>query len=183
MFAYITQDNTISFLSFEILPEEIQDGFTTEQQEGGDGEQITVEVPNMVPNPAIAGLTPIEYDWTIITDPVVVDGEIVQRPHIESEQEKFDRVFSNIIALDTLDETTDQSVLEWLTFSDTAIGDVIANRVFKDEMTGKGNPHWQMAMMAKIIANPAYATTPEVIAKLQAINNIRVFFGLSSITP
>lgn len=38
-----------------------------------------------------------------------------------------------------------------------------------------------MAMMTKLIANPAYATTPEVVAKLQAINKIRDFFRLSPI--
>lgn len=69
------------------------------------------------------------------------------------------------------------------TFSDTAIGDVIAHRVFLDPATGKGNPHGQMAMLAKIIANPAYAQDPEVIEKSQAINNIRLFFGLSRLTP
>lgn len=155
MFAY-TKNNTLSFISsVELTADFLQD---------------------------LADYTVIEYPDTI-TDPILQDGAIIQRPHIETEAEKFERVYQNILSIESLTEDTDHAILEGLTFSDTAIGDVIAHRVFLDPATGKGNPHGQMAMLAKIIANPAYAQDPDAIAKSQAINNIRLFFGLSRLTP
>jgi len=179
MIAY-TQDNTISFLSFTLLPEEIQDGFTTEEQENDDGTTTSVEVPVMIPNPAIEGLTPIEYDGTTITDPILEDGKIVQRPHIETPDEKYQRIFSTLVALETLDETTDPAILEGVKFTDTQKGDLIVAREFKDSNTGLPNPHGQTAMFSKIFSgntDPAFLAT--VQEKTIKTNQILAFFHMS----
>lgn len=108
--------------------------------------------------------------------------KIIPKPEeekVETEAEKFERIFKKICSPEIiLNSETDHEILEWVEFSDTAIGDVIATKVFFDEKTGKWNPHGQMAMMAKTIADPSYKETEEVQNKMKSINDIRVFFGL-----
>lgn len=84
MFAY-TKNNTISFIS---------------------SVELTADFL-----PDLADYTVIEYPDTI-TDPVLQDGEIVQRPQEESEQQKFDRVYAALLELENIDENTDHAILE-----------------------------------------------------------------------
>lgn len=114
-----------------------------------------------------------------IQNPYFDGSQIIEAPKIETEQEKFERIFKKICSPEIiLNSETDHEILEWVEFSDTAIGDVIATKVFFDEKTGKWNPHGQMAMMAKTIADPSYKATEEVQNKMKSINDIRLFFGL-----
>lgn len=63
------------------------------------------------------------------------------------------------------------------------MGDLIVARVFKDEKTGEPNPHAQTAMMAHAMVDPEYANSPKTLARLKEVNDIRLFFGLASMTP
>lgn len=73
--------------------------------------------------------------------------------------------------------------LEWVTFSDTEIGDIIQARVFG------GNPHAESALQAKTSAyllsvmewNPNAQIFEEITAKRSQINEVRKKFWLSEI--
>jgi len=73
--------------------------------------------------------------------------------------------------------------LEWVTFSDTEIGDIIQERVFE------GNPHAESALQAKTSAyllsalagNPNDELLASIQDKQEKINEIRLKFGLTII--
>ena len=152
MFAY-TKNNHIEFISATLLDDEFL--ATLENHEDFE----VLEYPDEIQNP------------------IFENGKIVEAPKIESEWEKYARVFS-ILANPENALTT--KALEGLHFTDEQIGDLIQARVFG------GNPHAQMALLAKIQAMTLSGTpNPWLIAEATAtqagINAVREFFKLSDI--
>lgn len=158
MFAYI-KENKIAFISTEKLGEEFLQNLKNHQS-----------------------YSEKEYDEKTIKNPIVSEsGEIIEAPKIETQEEKFERIFS-ILANPENDLETKK--LEWVKFNDKQIGDLIQARVFNN------NPHSQMAMQAKfsawigsvIMQKPNIELKSEIDEKQAKINEVRVFFGLPPLT-
>ena len=97
----------------------------------------------------------------------------------ETEQEKKERIQSALISTSDLSSVD----LEWVTFSDTEIGDIIQARVFG------GNPHAESALQAKTSAyllsalsgEPNTQLLADITAKREQINEIRNKFNLNQL--
>ena len=97
----------------------------------------------------------------------------------ETEQEKKERIQSALISAPDLSSVD----LEWVTFSDTEIGDIIQARVFG------GNPHAESALQAKTSAyllsalsgEPNTQLLADITAKREQINEIRNKFNLNQL--
>ena len=97
----------------------------------------------------------------------------------ETEQEKKERIQSALISTSDLSSVD----LEWVTFSDTEIGDIIQERVFG------GNPHAESALQAKTSAyllsalsgEPNTQLLADITAKREQINEIRNKFNLNQL--
>lgn len=112
-----------------------------------------------------------------IKNPMLKNGKIIEAPKIESESEKFTRIFTYFANSENPLET---EKLEGIEFNDKQIGDLILARVFG------GNPHGQTALQTKVIAmlmakkeNPELLV--EILQKMEKINEVRVFFELEPI--
>lgn len=94
----------------------------------------------------------------------------------ETAETKKSRIFQSLVSLTSLDATTDQSILEWVTFSDKEKWDLIVERVFG------GNPHAQSAMFAKMLAWNKKPLFLQYVQKCQQdTDNILAFFSMASI--
>lgn len=120
----------------------------------------------------------IEFDPSKIQNPYFDGSQIIEAVKIETEQEKFERIFT-YLANPTNPLTKEK--LEGIKFNDEQIGNLILARVFDN------NPHGQTALQTKVIAmlmakkeNPELLA--EIVQKMEKINEIRLFFGLSPIT-
>lgn len=120
----------------------------------------------------------IEFDPSKIQNPYFDGSQIIEAPKIETEQEKFERIF-NYFA--NSENKLEKEKLEGIEFDDEQIGNLILARVFDN------NPHGQTALQTKVIAmlmakkeNPELLA--EIVQKMEKINEIRLFFGLSPIT-
>lgn len=120
----------------------------------------------------------IEFDPSKIQNPYFDGSQIIEAPKIETEQEKFERIF-NYFA--NSENKLEKEKLEGIEFDDEQIGNLILARVFDN------NPHGQTALQTKVIAmlmakkeNPELLA--EIVQKMEKINEIRLFFGLSAIT-
>lgn len=97
----------------------------------------------------------------------------------ETEQAKKERIQSALISTPDLSSVD----LEWVTFSDIEIGDIIQARVFG------GNPHAEAALQAKVSAyifsvmsgEPNDGLLISIKDKQKGINDIRLKFGLTII--
>ena len=97
----------------------------------------------------------------------------------ETEQAKKERIQSALISTPDLSSVD----LEWVTFSDTEIGDIIQERVFG------GNPHAESALQAKTSAyllsalsgEPNTQLLADITAKREQINEIRNKFNLNQL--
>ena len=97
----------------------------------------------------------------------------------ETEQAKKERIQSALISTPDLSSVD----LEWVTFSDTEIGDIIQARVFG------GNPHAESALQAKTSAyrlsalsgEPNTQLLADITAKREQINEIRNQFNLNQL--
>lgn len=104
--------------------------------------------------------------------------ELYEEP-VETIEAKKIRVFATIVSSPDLSSVD----LDWVTFSDTEIGDIIQARVFG------GNPHAESALQAKtsayilsvILGNPNEELLASIQEKQRQINEVRVAFGLTSI--
>ena len=124
----------------------------------------------------ISGSEMIEYQDSIL-HPIYSNGEIIQ--YIDEEKEKKHRIYQSLIS------TPDLSIvdLEWITFTNKEIGDIILERVFG------GNPHAESALQAKTSAyllsalagNPNDEILISIKDKQEKINEIRLKFGLTII--
>lgn len=119
----------------------------------------------------------IEFDPSKIQNPYFDGSQIIEAPKIETETEKFERIFA-YLANPTNPLTKEK--LEGIEFNDEQIGNLILARVFDN------NPHGQTALQTKVIAmlmakkeNPELLA--EIVQKMEKINEIRLFFGLSAI--
>lgn len=119
----------------------------------------------------------IEFDSSKIQNPYFDGSQIIEAVKIETEQEKFERIFT-YLANPTNPLTKEK--LEGIEFNDEQIGNLILARVFDN------NPHGQTALQTKVIAmlmakkeNPELLA--EIVQKMEKINEIRLFFGLSAI--
>lgn len=118
----------------------------------------------------------IEYQDSIL-NPIYSNGEILE--YVDEENVKKYRIFSSLIS------ATDLALvdLEWLTFTDIEIGEIIRSRVFA------GNPYAESALQAKIsayiISVMSGKTNDEILIsikdKQEKINEIRLKFGLTII--
>lgn len=187
MYAYI-KNNTF-FVSAVKLPttivvgkEEVKKMITQKDIEGNDVAVETIDFVDVLwPNPIIQWHTEIEYSDSI-NDPTLENWKIIQRPNIESAEDKFRRVFSNLVALEVINETTSPTILEGVVFTHTQMGDLIVARLFKDPITGNPNPHGQIAMFAKMFAGNK---DPQFLAYVQdrtlKTNQILAFFQMSAL--
>lgn len=97
----------------------------------------------------------------------------------ETIEAKKARIFSSLVASSDI-ESVD---LEWVTFSNQEIGDIIQARVFG------GNPHSESALQAKVSAyifsvmsgEPNDGLLISIKDKQEKINEIRLKFGLTII--
>jgi len=97
----------------------------------------------------------------------------------ETIEAKKARIFSSLVASSDI-ESVD---LEWVTFSNQEIGDIIQARVFG------GNPHSESALQAKVSAyifsvmsgEPNDGLLISIKDKQEGINDIRLKFGLTII--
>lgn len=119
----------------------------------------------------------IEFDSSKIQNPYFDGSQIIEAVKIETETEKFERIFA-YLANPTNPLTKEK--LEGIEFNDEQIGNLILARVFDN------NPHGQTALQTKVIAmlmakkeNPELLA--EIVQKMEKINEIRLFFGLSAI--
>ena len=104
--------------------------------------------------------------------------EVYEEPTETPEQQKF-RIKQSLISTPDLSSLD----LEWVTFSDTEIGDIIQERVFG------GNPHAESALQAKTSAyllsalswDPNTQLLEEITVKRSQINEIRNKFNLNQI--
>lgn len=112
-----------------------------------------------------------------ISHPIYRDGKIIE--YIDEEAEKKSRVRTALISAQNLSIVD----LEWVTFSDIEIGDIIKARVFG------GNPHAESAFQAKVSAyifsvmsgEPNDGLLISIKDKQEGINDIRLKFGLTII--
>jgi len=118
----------------------------------------------------------IEYQDSI-WNPIYSNGEILE--YVDEESVKKYRIFSSIISTQDISSLD----LEWVTFSDIEIGEIIRSRVFA------GNPYAESALQAKIsayiISVMSGKPNDELLASIQdkqeKINEIRLKFGLTII--
>lgn len=118
----------------------------------------------------------IEYQDSI-WNPIYSNGEILE--YVDEESVKKYRIFSSLISTQDISSLD----LEWVTFSDIEIGEIIRSRVFE------GNPYAESALQAKTSAYLLSALTgspnDELLASIQdkqeKINEIRLKFGLTII--
>lgn len=118
----------------------------------------------------------IEYQDSIL-NPIYSNGEILE--YVDEESMKKYRIFSSLISSHDLALID----LEWLTFSDIEIGEIIRSRVFA------GNPYAESALQAKTSAyllsalagNPNDELLASIQDKQEKINEIRLKFGLTII--
>lgn len=97
----------------------------------------------------------------------------------ETEQAKKERIQSALISTSDLSSVD----LEWVTFSDTEIGDIIQERVFG------GNPHAESAFQAKtsayllsvISGEPNAQILEEITTKRSKVNEMRAKFNLNQL--
>ena len=123
----------------------------------------------------------------ILTNPFTGEEYQVDRIQKISEEEtvlKKESIRSQIMECEDIWSVN----LEWVTFSDQEIGDIIVHRVFD------GNPHAQMAMMAKVMSimmkqmmwEALSSQEMEILAKSEEsktqINEIRAKFNLQTIS-
>lgn len=118
----------------------------------------------------------IEYQDSI-WNPIYSNGEILE--YVDEESVKKYRIFSSLISTPDLSSVD----LEWVTFSDIEIGEIIRSRVFA------GNPYAEAALQAKTSAyllsalagNPNDELLASIQDKQEKINEIRLKFGLTII--
>jgi len=118
----------------------------------------------------------IEYQDSI-WNPIYSNGEILE--YVDEESVKKYRIFSSIISTQDISSLD----LEWVTFSDIEIGEIIRSRVFA------GNPYAESALQAKTSAyllsalagNPNDELLASIQDKQEKINEIRLKFGLTII--
>ena len=118
----------------------------------------------------------IEYQDSI-WNPIYSNGEILE--YVDEESVKKYRIFSSIISTQDISSLD----LEWVTFSDIEIGEIIRSRVFA------GNPYAESALQAKIsayiLSSLAWSPNEELLVSIQEkqkqINEIRLKFGLTII--
>ena len=112
---------------------------------------------------------------TFIEWPIeLLDGEIIAK--ISKTKDEIRSLLISTPDLSSVD-------LEWVTFTDIEIGEIIRSRVFA------GNPYAEAALQAKtsayllsvILGNPNEELLISIQEKQRAINEVRVAFGLSSI--
>lgn len=118
----------------------------------------------------------IEYQDSIL-NPIYSNGEILE--YVDEENVKKYRIFSSLIS------ATDLALvdLEWLTFTDIEIGEIIRSRVFA------GNPYAEAALQAKTSAyllsviqgNPNEELLASIQEKQRAINEVRAKLNLTII--
>ena len=118
----------------------------------------------------------IEYQDSI-WNPIYSNGEILE--YVDEESVKKYRIFSSIISTQDISSLD----LEWVTFSDIEIGEIIRSRVFA------GNPYAEAALQAKTSAyllsviqgNPNDELLASIQDNQEKINEIRLKFGLTII--
>lgn len=118
----------------------------------------------------------IEYQDSI-WNPIYSNGEILE--YVDEESVKKYRIFSSIISTQDISSLD----LEWVTFSDIEIWEIIRSRVFA------GNPYAESALQAKTSAyllsalagNPNDELLASIQDKQEKINEIRLKFGLTII--
>lgn len=104
--------------------------------------------------------------------------ELYEEPAETPEQQKA-RIKLTLISTPDISSVD----LEWVTFSDTEIGDIIQSRVFG------GNPHAESALIAKTSAyllsvasgEPNEELLEEIFLKKSQVNEVRNKFWLTSI--
>lgn len=105
--------------------------------------------------------------------------EYVDIESVETEEKKKSRIYQSLISTPYLSIVD----LEWVTFTDKEIGDIILERVFE------GNPHAESALQAKVSAyifsvmsgEPNDGLLISIKDKQEGINDIRLKFGLTII--
>lgn len=150
MFAYISK-NTISFISAKKLDKDFL--------------------------PDVEKYQVVEYD-NAITNPVYNEEtqKIEQKKYEETREEKFARVYQNLLKLPTINKNTDKAILEGVVFSNKQIGDFIVDYVFD------GNPHEQMSIFAKTIAGNKDPQFLEwVNSKTNKTNDVLTFFNMAGL--
>ena len=148
MFAYL-QNNKISFLSTEKLDKDFLP----------DAEKYQV----------------VEYD-NAITDPVYNEKtqKIEQKKYKETRDEKFARVYKKLLALPTINKSTDKAILEGIEFTDKERGMLTEDYAFN------GNLQNQLNYMMAIFTNTADTKTlHDAGIALGKLNGICEFFGLN----
>ena len=148
MFAYL-QNNKISFLSTEKLDKDFLP----------DAEKYQV----------------VEYD-NAITDPVYNEKtqKIEQKKYEETRDEKFARVYQKLLALPTINKSTDKAILEGIEFTDKERGMLTEDYAFN------GNLQNQLNYMMAIFTNTADTKTlHDAGIALGKLNGICEFFGLN----
>lgn len=118
----------------------------------------------------------IEYQDSIL-NPIYSNGEILE--YVDEENVKKYRIFSSLISANDLALVD----LEWLTFTDIEIGEIIRSRVFA------GNPYAEAALQAKTSAyllsviqgNPNEELLASIQEKQRAINEVRAKLNLTII--
>ena len=148
MFAYI-QNNKISFLSTEKLDKDFL--------------------------PDIEKYQAVEYD-NAITDPIYNEKtqKIEQKKYKETRDEKFARVYKKLLALPTINKSTDKAILEGIEFTDKERGMLTEDYAFN------GNLQNQLNYMMAIFTNTADTKTlHDAGIALGKLNGICEFFGLN----
>lgn len=118
----------------------------------------------------------IEYQDSI-WNPIYSNGEILE--YVDEESVKKYRIFSSIISTQDISSLD----LEWVTFSDIEIGEIIRSRVFA------GNPYAESALQAKTSAyllsviqgNPNEELLVSIQDKQARINEVRAKLNLTII--
>ena len=148
MFAYI-QNNNISFLSAEKLDKDFL----------SDAEKYQI----------------IEYD-NAITDPVydTKTQKIEQKKHEETREEKFTRVYQKLLALPTINKSTDKAILEGIEFTDKERGMLTKDYAFNGNLQNQFN-----YMMAILTHTADEKTLHDAGIALGKLNGICEFFGLN----
>ena len=124
------------------------------------------------------GLVETEPTQEQLTDLNCDSYELYEEPEETIEAKKV-RIFSSLVASSDI-ESID---LEWVTFSNIEIGEIIQARVFG------GNPHAESALQAKTSAyllsalsgEPNTQLLADITAKREQINEIRNKFNLNQL--
>ena len=117
----------------------------------------------------------VEYD-NAITDPVYNEKtqKIEQKKHEETREEKFTRVYQKLLALPTINKSTDKAILEGIEFTDKERGMLTEDYAFN------GNLQNQLNYMMAIFTNTADTKTlHDAGIALGKLNGICEFFGLN----